>query len=183
MRISAHQLKVDDVDDLRKIGTGYAAPGSHLPGLDPTELWARRQISIDDLSGHNFTIGSYRTLSILPIEILAFDAFWRNQNATISWSLSNLKPSIIELYGSKGDINNWIKVSELDTEISFENKFQIIDPSASIYKSNFYQLKIKGQDQSISWSQVIWLGPLNTPESNIKSIFLWRTFHSYTFRI
>lgn len=49
MRISAHQLIVEDVDDLRIVGTGYAAPGSHLLYLDPVELWARRQISINDL--------------------------------------------------------------------------------------------------------------------------------------
>lgn len=168
MRISAHQLIVDDVDDLRIVGTGYAAPGSHLPGLDPTELWARRQISIDDLSGVNFTIGSYRTLSILPIELLTFDAFWQNKNAIISWSFVDSKDLQIELYRSIEDTNNWMNIDQITSESSSQNKFQILDPSASVFKSNYYKLKIMDQDNSVHWSKIIRLGPLNSPESNIK---------------
>lgn len=168
MRISAHQLIVDDVDDLRIVGTGYAAPGSHLPGLDPTELWARRQISINELSSVNFTIGSYRTLSILPVELLTFDASWQNQKAIISWSFADSKELQFELYRSIEDTNNWMNVDQIISELSSQNKFQIIDPTASVFKSNYYQLKIIDQDNSVHWSKIIRLGPLNSPESNIK---------------
>jgi hypothetical protein len=46
MRISAENLVVDDVDDLRIYRKWKCSLGNHLPGLDPTLLWARRQLGI-----------------------------------------------------------------------------------------------------------------------------------------
>lgn len=56
----------------------------------------------------------------------------------------------------------------MNTEKSFETKFHIIDTSASIFKSNYFQLKIIDQNNSVHWSKIIRLAPLNSLEPKIK---------------
>jgi len=86
MRISAQNLIVDQVDDLRIVSDGLAAPGDHLPGWDPTLLWARRNLNFSDLHNNTFTVGSYRELSVLPVTWLEESAVWKNGNIKITWS-------------------------------------------------------------------------------------------------
>ncbi|WP_268036848.1 T9SS type A sorting domain-containing protein [Algoriphagus sp. PAP.12] len=168
MRISADQLIVDDVGDLRIVGTGYAAPGTHLPGLDPVDLWARRSIAINDLAGINFTVGSYRTLSILPIEILSFEADWKNQLALIFWKITLEGEVKIELFKSKKSVSNWEKVTEIRSGFDSKQEFHTFDPSASPYENTYYPLKITFQSQSKFSSKVIRLAPFFPIDSKIK---------------
>ena len=86
LRISAENLIVDNVDDIRIVSNGLAAPGIHLPGTEPDTLWARRDLQFGALNGVTFTVGSYRTLSILPVTWLDFQAQWMNGEIQISWS-------------------------------------------------------------------------------------------------
>ncbi|MFD2200097.1 T9SS type A sorting domain-containing protein [Shivajiella indica] len=92
MKISAENLIVDDVDDLRIVSNGMASPGIHLPGQDPVKLWGRRLLAFENLNGQTFTIGSFRELSVLPVVWLNVRATWENQGETlISWSTAREK--------------------------------------------------------------------------------------------
>lgn len=68
LRISAAGLLVDAAEDLRIVGTGEPAPGSHLPGLEQEQVrWGRRTISFAALQQGNFTLGSFREGTVLPL--------------------------------------------------------------------------------------------------------------------
>lgn len=114
MRISADNLIVNDVDDIRIVSNGLAAPGIHQPGTDPDTLWARRDLQFGDLDGVAFTVGSYRTLSILPVTWLDFQALWRNGEIQISWSTA--KESENEkflIYRSLNGLENFHLIGEV----------------------------------------------------------------------
>jgi hypothetical protein len=86
MRISAENLVVDDVDDLRITGNGNAALGTHLPGLDPIILWARRELEYGQINSNSFTVGSFRLLSVLPVTWLDVSAKWNRETIEIMWT-------------------------------------------------------------------------------------------------
>ncbi|WP_373494034.1 T9SS type A sorting domain-containing protein [Aquiflexum sp.] len=114
MRISAENLIVDDVDDLRIVSNGLAAPGIHLPGLDADTLWARRDLQYGDLNGVTFTVGSYRELSILPVTWLDSRAQWKDGEIHISWSTA--KESDNErflIYRSLDGLENYHLIGEV----------------------------------------------------------------------
>lgn len=150
LKISADQLIVDQVDDLRIVGTGYAAPGTHLAGLDPG-LWARRTIAINDISGVNFTVGSYRTLSILPIIWLEMDVDWENDKPRIHWQLAKDEPD------SKVSIFRYSyldkSLQHLETLPSSSNEY--IDKEAIPLGNVYYQLKYTNAKGETNWSPVL----------------------------
>ena len=67
LRISADSLLLDQVGDLRVVNRGLAAPGLPIPGVLEGFPWAKRQLKWEELSGAEFTIGSYREATVLPI--------------------------------------------------------------------------------------------------------------------
>lgn len=67
LRISADSLSLDQVEDLRIVGKGKPAPGFHVTGVKEEFPWAKRRLKWAELSGTEFTIGSYREASVLPI--------------------------------------------------------------------------------------------------------------------
>jgi len=114
MRISADNLIVADVDDLRIVSNGLAAPGFHLPGLDADSLWARRDLQYGDLNGVTFTVGSFRVLSILPVTWLDSKAQWKNGEIEVSWSTA--KESDNErflIYRSMNGLENFHLIGEV----------------------------------------------------------------------
>jgi hypothetical protein len=159
-RISADQLIVDQVDDLRIVGTGYAAPGSHLPGLDPVELWARRGLTISELIGVNFTVGSYRTLSVLPVEWLDVIAVYNLNSPLLTWSVAREKDNEkFEIFRSENPFEDWKKVGEVvskghsDAKISYS--FQ--DGNLLGMRDWYYQIKQIDLSGKWSWSKVVLL--------------------------
>lgn len=99
LRISADKLIVDQPEDLRLVGTGYAAPGNHIESADTINLWAIRKINFNDLPAKNFTVGSSRTLSILPIIWLETRAERKLNSAKISWIVTGENSSVkFEIY-------------------------------------------------------------------------------------
>lgn len=99
LRISADKLIVDQPEDLRLVGTGYAAPGNHIESTDAINLWAIREINFNDLPAKNFTVGSSRTLSILPIIWLETRAERKLNSAKISWIVTGENSSVkFEIY-------------------------------------------------------------------------------------
>jgi hypothetical protein len=87
LRISAQQLIVDQLQDLRIVSNGLYAPGIHLTAQDPNFLWARRSLNFQDLHENTFTIGSYAQLSILPIRWISHKAIKDGNRAWIEWSV------------------------------------------------------------------------------------------------
>ncbi|GAB3231020.1 T9SS type A sorting domain-containing protein [Algoriphagus aestuariicola] len=175
LRISADKLIVDDVDDLRIVGTGYAAPGSHLPGIDPTELWARRSLSFSDLPGKNFTVGSFRTASVLPVHWLETDASLTKQGILLKWKVvGDGSDFFFEIYKSHDPIESgWEKLGEIASQANSHvlEHFQFLDESADLRRDNFYRIKQLDKTANFTWSNVLRVGRQIEAEANSLSIY------------
>ncbi len=158
LRISAANLIVDQVDDLRIVATGYAAPGNHLPGLDPSLLWARRSLTFSQLEGINFTVGSYRTLSVLPVKWLSFEGKRISKKLVLSWKLATeVETREFEIFKSENGLNGWISIGKVfksenpQTPFFYEFKHPDHNPAQNLY---FKIQQIDFSDKS-NWSSVI----------------------------
>ena len=67
LRISADSLLLEQVVDLRVVSRGLAAPGLPIPGVLEGYPWAKRRLKWLEFSDAEFTIGSYREATVLPI--------------------------------------------------------------------------------------------------------------------
>jgi hypothetical protein len=167
LRISADQLIVDDVDDLRIVGTGYAAQGSHLDGLDPTLLWARRLIQLEDLAIGNYTVGSFRTLSILPVEWINFEAIRRGSEVSLNWEILGEQEYTFEIYRSDGNISNWRLIGSASKSLAGASLFQFSDINFYNHES-YYRIKSSNQEGHESWSNTVRVTPLPKTHSSVK---------------
>lgn len=158
LRISADELIVDDVDDLRIVGTGYAAPGNHMAGIDPVELWGRREVTFDDLAGVNFTIGSSRTLSVLPVTWLAVDSKSTSTGNLVIWKVAKEENNLLfEVYRSTNPLNDeWEKVGVVNSLGDYDSprEYQFIDYSAQRFKTNYYRIRQVDFSGEWIWSSV-----------------------------
>ncbi|WP_111670927.1 T9SS type A sorting domain-containing protein [Algoriphagus litoralis] len=160
LRISADDLIVDNVDDLRIVGTGYAAPGAHLQGLDPVELWARRTLTFDELAGVNFTVGSFRTLSILPVTWLELISRSTSRGNELKWRVAKEENNLLfEVYRSERPTvseADWKKIGVInslgDTDLTRE--YQYLDTAAHRFKDYYYKIKQVDFSGRGSWSGV-----------------------------
>ncbi|TDQ13792.1 putative secreted protein (Por secretion system target) [Algoriphagus boseongensis] len=173
LRISADKLIVDNVDDLRIVCTGYPAPGTHIPGTDPVNLWAIRSLKWEDLAGKNFTVGSYRVLSILPVIWLSEKAETKPQGNLISWTLASEKDNLLfEIYRSEDWEKGWEKVGTIPSKGNSSTKvdYEFLDQTSDIFRSYFYQIRqfdLLGE----SWSKVLSTEPLKKWEKPHLLIF------------
>lgn len=157
LRISADQLIVDDVDDLRVVGTGYASPGIHLPGLDPVELWARRSLTFAELPGTNFTVGSFRTLTILPLRWLEMSADPGEKGNRLTWKVAQEKNNMVfEIHRSKTPLSRWEKVGLLGSlgDSYSVREYGFEDESASRFTNYYYRIRQIDWNGRYSWSPV-----------------------------
>lgn len=158
LRISAADLIVDNVDDLRIVGTGYPAPGSHLAGLDPTELWARRDMTFADLIGVNLTIGSYRTLSILPVTWLELKSKALASGNQISWKVAMEKDNLLfEVFRNSGNLNNpWEKIGVVNSlgETDSPRAYHFLDTTRKRFTDYFYKILQVDFSGNSTWSEV-----------------------------
>jgi hypothetical protein len=155
LRLSAADLIVDNVDDLRVVGTGQPAPGSHLPGSDASLLWARRTLSWNELSGVNFTIGSYRELTILPVTWLGVEVLSRKEGNLIKWSLGQEKENLLfEIHRSKIDPINWEKIALIGSrgDSNAPITYTYLDTQSSRFENYLYRIRQISLDGSESWS-------------------------------
>jgi hypothetical protein len=67
LRISADSLLLDQVGDLRVVSRGQAAPGLPMPGVLAGFPLAKRRLKWSELFDTEFTIGSYREATVLPL--------------------------------------------------------------------------------------------------------------------
>jgi hypothetical protein len=178
LRISADQLIVDQVDDLRIVATGYAAPGNHLAGLDPG-LWARRNLTFDDLNGVNFTVGSYRTLTILPLLWMKTSAKWEAGFPKIEWEIADdSEQSYLEIYRFTSLNPKKERLKKIENYNLHTNAFidSIPIPLGEIY----YQLKHNNSFGEENWSPVFRLTPREVekarlfpnPSKNSENVYL-----------
>lgn len=172
MRISAESLVVDDVDDLRITGNGNAALGNHLPGLDPTLLWARRDLEYGQINGNPFTVGSFRLLSVLPVTWLDVSAKWNQGNIEIFWSTAKESENqSFFVHRSLDGIDYFEIIGEVasngDSEHIQEYRFSYFE---KIRKSEaYYQIEQRDINGKNSFSKVFKLGvsPDSTKESKV----------------
>ncbi len=66
-RMAADSLLFDKVEDLRLVKRGQLGPGIPLQGVAENFPWARRRVKWEDLSAHEWTIGSFREATVLPL--------------------------------------------------------------------------------------------------------------------
>lgn len=171
LRISADNLIVDQVDDLRIVSTGYAAPGTHLPGLDPVLLWARRSLTFSELEGINYTIGSFRTLSILPVTWLSFDGERKSKEIRLTWKVaSNTAESTYEIFRSENGFTDWKNIGSLtnhkNSEIPVYHQFSDLDSYP--FQNYYYRIKQTDFLPGSSWSQVILIKALLSATRSIQ---------------
>lgn len=158
LRISADNLIVDQVDDLRIVSTGYAAPGTHLPGLDPIFLWARRSLTFSQLEGTNYTVGSFRTLSILPVTWLSFDAQRKSKEIQLTWKVaSDIAESTYEIFRSEDGFTDWKNLGSLTNQkySGAPVSYQFLDLDSDPFQNYYYRIKQSDLLPGSSWSQVI----------------------------
>ncbi|MDF2158944.1 T9SS type A sorting domain-containing protein [Algoriphagus sp. CAU 1675] len=169
MRISAHQLIVDNEDDLRIVGTGYAASGSHLAGLDPTELWARRNLTVDELEGTNFTIGSFRTATVLPITWLEFQVKKSENHAVLNWKISGAAGNEkFEIFRTENLASGWQKIGEITGNQQEKDirDYEFVDKTSSQFRDTYYQIHHLDHFGKSSWSKVILFNLQRTNREN-----------------
>lgn len=145
LRISAENLIVDEPEDLRLVCTGYAAPGIQLESSDIINLWAIRSLTFDDLTGKNFTVGSFRTLSTLPVTWLSISARINDNVRQVNWSVaSEIDNEKFEIYRSSDPLKDWTKVGEVSSQGDSESptSYSFIDESYSKFLSTYYQIKV-----------------------------------------
>ncbi|MBN3584113.1 T9SS type A sorting domain-containing protein [Algoriphagus aestuarii] len=165
LRISADKLIVAHEDDLRIVATGYAAPGTHLPGLDPSELWARRSLTFDDLKGVNFTVGSFRTLSILPIKFKTVQVKWENNLPKISWESEGENDfSVLDIMRFEG--TDTTKTLLKSIHYLRTNSGVFIDSLPVPHGETYYQLRIS-DPFGVHYSSAIRLPKSNEIESKL----------------
>lgn len=139
LRISADSLIVDNVDDLRIVGTGTAAPGNHLPGQNPG-LWARRNLAWNDLTNQNLTIGSYRELTILPISWRQFEVLPRSKGNHLFWEIGSPEVGVFHVFRSLDAGLNWEKIGQVKNDSDSDVSFSLLDSTAIRFKDNYYQI-------------------------------------------
>lgn len=157
LRISSIELIVDQVDDLRIVGTGYAAPGSHQPGLDPTLLWARRSLTFGELEDTDFTVGSTRPLSILPVRWLDVSAQTDERQTHISWKVAReLDNDRFVVERSKSGLSDWVKIGEIPSLGDTEEvrSYTFADQSRNKYQNAYYRIRQIDHSGSFSFSDL-----------------------------
>ncbi|MEB2778455.1 T9SS type A sorting domain-containing protein [Algoriphagus sp. D3-2-R+10] len=158
LRISADKLIVDEPEDLRLVCTGYAAPGNHIESTDAINLWAIRSLTFDDLPGKNFTVGSFRTLSILPVTWLTLSAKTKDNVKQISWSVAaENENEKFEIYSSDNPLKKWYKIGEVLSQGNSDSPvfYSYSDKSFSNSTSIYYQIRLIDLSGQWSWSNVV----------------------------
>ncbi|GMQ31168.1 T9SS type A sorting domain-containing protein [Algoriphagus confluentis] len=156
LRISADQLIVGDVTDLRIVGTGYSAPGTHLVGQDPTLLWARRELTFSAFAGVNFTVGSFRTTSILPLTWLKIQGKSTPLGNRIEWSVRSDKAILLfEIHRIDLSSKAWEKVGIVSPEGNNQEIFEFVDQTAKSYLTYGYRILKINQYGESTWSDLI----------------------------
>lgn len=173
LQIAAENLVVDDVDDLRIVSNGIAAPGIHLPGVDADTLWARRALDFEELDGNTFTIGSYRQFSILPLTWVEVGAKWEKDGIAVRWSTAHEKDNVkFILYRAKDKYLEFEKIAEIpskgDNEGVQEYGYSYFE---QLSETPYFQLEQVDTDGKSSYSEVFRLNGTFEKPSLLTKVF------------
>lgn len=155
LRISADNLIVDQVEDIRIVSNGVAAPGSNLIAIDSDTLWARRLIPYEELNNQTFTIGSYRVLSILPLTWGKTDAVWENGIVKITWdTFHERNTSHFIIRKAFGNVTKFQEVARVESQGMEANSYVFEFPLRFPDARTFFQLEQVDHDDKSSFSDV-----------------------------
>jgi len=68
LRMAADSLLIEQLEDLRLVKRGQAGPGIPLQGVKENFPWAKRRVKWEDIPGNEWTIGSFREATVLPLK-------------------------------------------------------------------------------------------------------------------
>ncbi|MEP0712864.1 T9SS type A sorting domain-containing protein [Algoriphagus sp.] len=174
LRISADKLIVDQPEDIRLVCTGYAAPGNHVESTDLVNLWAIRELTFDDLLGKNFTVGSFRTLSILPVIWLSLATKKQGAGRQITWTVAQEKNNEkFEIYRSTDTGKEWLQVGEVLSKGDSDNpsNYSYDDKSMLTSEHIFYRIRQVDLNGEWAWSHVVRLENTSSISNSKLSIF------------
>ncbi|WP_009033882.1 T9SS type A sorting domain-containing protein [Indibacter alkaliphilus] len=173
LRISAENLIVDDVDDLRVVSNGLAAPGIHLPGVDADTLWARRSLEFGELNGNSFTVGSFRPMSILPLNWVHVEAEWEGNRILVAWSTANENGNEkFVLHRAKSRELEFEKIAEIPSKGNSEGiQEYLFRYSEKLEEDAYFQLEQVDFDGKNSFSEVFRLEGKTWKEGTSSKVF------------
>ncbi|MFB9210871.1 T9SS C-terminal target domain-containing protein [Echinicola jeungdonensis] len=157
LKISADNLIVEDADDLRIVGNQEAAPGMHLPGeMVGGEAWSKREVSFDELNGNDFTIGSYRVATILPVYWLNYRANQSEKGNLIFWEIGGKdRLKLFYLYRSLGGIDHFEKIGKVNPKVNqVKQDYSFLDGGIINGELAYYQIEILKKDGKRIFSPV-----------------------------
>ncbi|WP_215226513.1 T9SS type A sorting domain-containing protein [Echinicola shivajiensis] len=171
LKISADDLIVDNVDDIRIVGDHIAASGEHLAAEDiGGEFFARRELSLDEMDGKDFTVGSYVTASILPLDWLAYFAKRDEADNWVFWRVEKTKDiDYYEVYRSLFNVDKFelIGIAPIGNKNRLIDKYQFKDSVSWIYPQVYYKIGAVDKYGEIEFSPVF---GLKRDTNNIESI-------------
>ncbi len=144
IRISADDLVVDDVDDLRIVADHEPAVGNHQTGLDEDGFfWARRKVRRNEISDVKFTIGSERVATVLPVDWLRYQGKVRGQNNLLQWEVSAYgSVKTFRIYRSVHNVDNFMPIATIQAEDIPRQEFtyQFTDETPPNYGYCYYKI-------------------------------------------
>ncbi|WP_186757313.1 T9SS type A sorting domain-containing protein [Echinicola salinicaeni] len=161
LRISADDLIVDNVNDIRIVGDHIAAEGDHLLAEDDAgEFFARRELSLSEMDGGKFTIGSYVTASILPLDWLSYSAKEDGADNLVFWTVEE-EQSIdkYDIYRSIMGVDKFelIGYMSLKDNNQFINTYVFRDSVSLSYPQVYYKIGAVEKSGEIQFSPVFGL--------------------------
>ncbi|UJP66364.1 T9SS type A sorting domain-containing protein [Mongoliitalea daihaiensis] len=153
--MSAENLVVDQVEDLRIVSNGQAAPGTNLLAVDVDTLWARREIPFSLLDNQSFTIGSYRVLSVLPLQWKSQAALWKDGMVKIRWeTFDEENTAFFIIRKSVGGVDKFEEVGRVEALGQATNAYEFTYALRQPARRTFFQLEQLDKDGQGSFSRV-----------------------------
>lgn len=154
--VLADDLGIQDVDHLRLTGNGEAAAGLHLPANEHSgKLWAGRTVALNEMLNNAFAIASINELSVLPLEWLEFEVFYKEGSVYLSWVNDTKLPAEYIVYRADGQRMEFLPIDIFSSEdhgdkVRFEDDFLTFDKAYW-----YYQVKAEDEEGEISISPVL----------------------------
>jgi hypothetical protein len=128
-------------------------------------------LTFSELEGINYTIGSFRTLSILPVTWLSFDGERKSKEIRLTWKVaSNTAESTYEIFRSENGFTDWKNIGSLtnhkNSEIPVYHQFSDLDSYP--FQNYYYRIKQTDFLPGSSWSQVILIKALLSATRSIQ---------------
>ncbi|MDX5477652.1 MAG: T9SS C-terminal target domain-containing protein, partial [Cyclobacteriaceae bacterium] len=138
------------------------------------KLWARRQLTFGDLSATSFTIGSFRELSILPVNWLEMQATWKSGTIQISWTTAQEKSNeVFHILRSLEGLDEFEKIGSVYSKGDHEDlqTYHFEYTEKLLHPNVYFQLQQVDLDGKSSFSKVFRLQNWQSESSNHPAIW------------